>query len=85
MKTATSSYNRVPSLEIRHRLATNVKRLRQNLGYTQERLGELCGLQEDYIGDVEQGAINISLASLETLANGFGCTECDLLRRLTNE
>jgi transcriptional regulator with XRE-family HTH domain len=71
--------NRKASPEIRWRLSTNVKRLRHARGYTQHRLGKLCGLSETYISDVEQGTVNISLANLEALAIGLRCSEADLL------
>lgn len=74
--------NREASSAIRWRLSTNLKTLRHARGYTQERLGSLCGLSKSYISNVEQGTINISLANLEALANGLHCAEEDLLRRI---
>jgi transcriptional regulator with XRE-family HTH domain len=71
--------NRQPSLEILGRLAGNLRRLRNARGYTQERLGKLCGLTKNYIGNVEQEPVNISLANLEALAKGLNCREADLL------
>ncbi len=72
--------NRRASPGIRWKLSTNVQRLRQARGYTQERLGSLCGLSKSYISNVEQGTVNISLANLEALAKGLACAEEDLLR-----
>jgi transcriptional regulator with XRE-family HTH domain len=72
--------NRKPSSEIRSRLATNVKRLREARGFTQHQLSEHCGLSPSYIGSVEQEAVNITLANLEALARGaLLCSEVDLL------
>jgi transcriptional regulator with XRE-family HTH domain len=73
--------NRKASPEIRWRLSTNLKRLREARGYTQSELANLCGLSKTYISNVEQGTVNISLANLEALANGLSCAEEDLLRR----
>jgi transcriptional regulator with XRE-family HTH domain len=73
--------NRKPSVEIRCRLADNLRRYRYYRGYTQERLGKLCGLGTSYIGDVEQATVNITLANLEALATGLRCGEDELLRR----
>jgi transcriptional regulator with XRE-family HTH domain len=73
--------NRKPSLEIRRRLAKNLRRYRHNRGYTQERLGKLCGLPKSYVSNVEQATVNISLANLEALAIGLNCGEDELLRR----
>jgi transcriptional regulator with XRE-family HTH domain len=60
-------------------LASNLKRLRKARGYTQERLGQRCGLTKSYISNVEQETVNISLANLEALALGLECWEADLL------
>jgi transcriptional regulator with XRE-family HTH domain len=73
--------NRKPSLGIRHRLSDNLKRLRVARGYTQERLAKLCGLHKQYVCNVERAVVNISLANLEALATGLGCSETDLLSR----
>lgn len=72
---------RKASLEIRWRLSINLKRLRESRGYTQQELANLCRLTKNYISDVEQGTVNITLANLEALARGLGCTEEELLRR----
>ncbi len=59
-------------------LATNLKRLRKARGYTQGRLGKLSGLNRNYISNIEQETVNISLANLERLANGLQCSLYDL-------
>jgi transcriptional regulator with XRE-family HTH domain len=73
---------RKPSSEIRWRLAANLRRLRKARGYTQERLGKLCGLTKNYISNVEQATVNVTLANLEALAKGLNCRESDLLREM---
>jgi transcriptional regulator with XRE-family HTH domain len=70
---------RKPSPEIRSRLASNIKRLREARGYTQGILAKLCRLNVKYISNVEQGTVNITLANLEALARGLRCSEEDLL------
>ena len=71
--------NRQPSPEMLGRLAVNLKRLRRKRGYTKERLGKLCGLPKNYISNIEQSTVNITLANLEALAKGLNCREADLL------
>ncbi len=73
------SENRRPSAEIQWRLASNVKRLRIALNYTQHELAIRCKFQPGYIGDIEREAVNITLANLEALAKGLNCLEIDLL------
>jgi DNA-binding XRE family transcriptional regulator len=79
--TKMGNQNRKASPEIRWRLSTNLRRLRKARGYTQRQLAKLCGFSTSYIGNVEQGSVNITLANLETLAKGLNCAAEDLLRR----
>ena len=72
---------RKASLEICLRLAKNVKRLRGARGFTQEGLAKVCRLNKNYISNVEQASVNITLANLEKVAKGLGCSEEELLRR----
>ena len=64
------------------RLAVNLRRLRKARGYTQERLGKLCGLTKNYISNIEQATVNVTLANLEALAKGLNCQAADLLAAL---
>jgi transcriptional regulator with XRE-family HTH domain len=72
--------HRKASQEVRRRLSTNLKRLREARGYTQRELARLCGFRNTYISNVEQGTVNIGLANLEALVRGLECAEEDLLR-----
>jgi transcriptional regulator with XRE-family HTH domain len=74
-----ASKNRKASAEILRRLSANVKRFRAARGYTQEELAKVCGLRRNYVSNVEQATVNITLANLEALARGLGCTEEELL------
>jgi transcriptional regulator with XRE-family HTH domain len=78
---APHSGNRKPSMEIRYRLADNLRRYRSYRGYTQEALAKVCGLHRNYVSNVEQATVNITLANLEALATGLLCGEDELLRR----
>ncbi len=60
-------------------LAANVRGLRKSRGFSQEKLGEVCGLHRTYVGSVERGERNITLSSLEVLAQALGVTVPDLL------
>ena len=73
--------NRKASPEIRWRLATNLRRLREARGYTQLELARRTGLPNSYISKVEQELKNVTLANLEALADGLDCSLEDLFRR----
>ena len=56
-------------IEIRFGYRVKEIRLKQNI--SQEELAFRCGLSKNYISDVERGKRNISLRSIEKIADGF--------------
>ena len=60
-------------------LAFNMRRLRQERGWSQEHLGIETDLHRTYIGAVERQERNPSLASLEKIAVAFGVETWELL------
>ncbi len=62
-------------------LATNVRTMRAERGYSQERLADEAGLHRTYVGDVERCEHNPTLGMLEALADAFGVQPADLLQR----
>jgi CheY-like chemotaxis protein len=59
------------NVDLRTRFGTTVKARRKSLGISQERLAERAGLHRTYVADVERGARNLSLASIEKLAKAL--------------
>jgi transcriptional regulator with XRE-family HTH domain len=57
-----------------------VRELRTQLGLSQEQLGYETGLHRNYIGGVERGELNASLASVYKLAAGLGVRPSELLK-----
>lgn len=60
-------------------LAGNLRRLRLERKWSQEDCAEKCGLHRTYIGAVERGERNITLASLDRIAAAFNVSPIDLL------
>ena len=60
------------SSDIQSRFGTAVRAHRKHLGYSQEELAERAGLHRTYVADVERGARNLSLASIDKLAHALG-------------
>jgi transcriptional regulator with XRE-family HTH domain len=63
-------------------IAKNIRIFRERKGITQERLGELAGLHRTYISAVEAGNRNVTIDSIERLADAL---EIDIRLLLTNE
>ncbi len=53
---------------------------RTRLGLSQERLADDLGFHRTYLGSVERGERNLTLASVEQLAARLGVDPLDLLR-----
>ncbi len=53
------------------KIGQNLKKYREIKSVTQEELSRICGLHRNYIGSVEKGERNISLKSLEKVAQGL--------------
>lgn len=59
-------------MDIRQRLALNLRRLRAAKGWSQEAFAFEAGIHRTYISDLERGARNPSLTLLDRLARPLG-------------
>jgi transcriptional regulator with XRE-family HTH domain len=59
----------------------NLRRLRLERKWSQEDCAERCGLHRTYIGAVERGERNITLATLDTIAAAFEVSPAELITR----
>ncbi|HUB86312.1 MAG TPA: response regulator [Verrucomicrobiae bacterium] len=62
----------VEKITIEKRLGMAVKNWRTRLSLPQDELARRAGLQRSYISDVERGSRNVSLKSIEKLADALG-------------
>jgi len=53
---------------------------RRTLGISQEELADRCGLHRTYIGGIERAERNITIATLEQLAEGLGVQPGELVQ-----
>ena len=67
------------SILLQDLFARNVRIERTKMGVTQEDLAALCGYHRTYIGSIERGERNITLATVEALASAFGINPYKLL------
>jgi len=57
--------------DIKKQVGFNIMRIREERGFTQERLAALAGLHRAYIGQIERGEKNIGLKNLEKIAKAL--------------
>jgi len=65
-------------------LSRNLRKLRIELNYSQEKLAEMCGYHRTYIGSIERGERNITLTTLEALSDALGVSPESLLLQNNN-
>lgn len=76
---------RSPSKQIVSNLANNVRLLRKSKNISQEKLADLCGIHRTYIGSVERCERNVTLSTLELLANALGVSVTQLLTPMADD
>jgi transcriptional regulator with XRE-family HTH domain len=57
-----------------------IRVLRSEKGITQEKLGELAGLNSNYIGQIERGEKSLSVYTLKKIAEGLGMSFEEMFR-----
>jgi transcriptional regulator with XRE-family HTH domain len=60
-------------MDVRHRLAANVKRLRKERGWSQEALANEAGLDRTYVSGLERVVKNPTISVVERVATALGC------------
>lgn len=68
-----------PQLNARERIASNLKRLRKEKGWSQEFMAEAADFHRTYVSQLERCITNISVDGLEQLALALGVDIIDLL------
>jgi transcriptional regulator with XRE-family HTH domain len=66
-------------LSEQQKLGRNIKRRRNALGLTQEKLGELTGFDRGYISGIERGVRNPAIKNIGKLAKALGISPSELL------
>lgn len=58
-------------IEIKKKFGAQVRKVRLDIGLSQESLAHACELDRSYIGGVERGERNISLINIVRIANAL--------------
>ncbi|MBV8518784.1 MAG: helix-turn-helix transcriptional regulator [Acidobacteria bacterium] len=69
---------RSPAVQL---VGARLRELRKSRGLSQEQLGHLCGLDRNYVGQIERGNRNPCLDNIVKLAKALGVTPADLFSR----
>lgn len=73
----------MPGSELQVWLGETVKALRRRMGLTQDELAWRANLHRTYIADIERGARNLTLRSMDTLAKALQITVGELLSSIS--
>lgn len=66
-------------MDVRKRLATNMKRLRKERGWSQEALADAAGLDRTYISGIERVVRNPTVTVVDRIASALSCGLGDIL------
>lgn len=66
-------------MDVRQRLAANMKRLRKVRGWSQETLADEAGLDRTYISGIERKVKNPTVIVIERIGSALNCQLGDLL------
>lgn len=58
-------------MDVRRRLGLNLKRYREEQGFSQEAFADQCGLHRTYISGIERGVRNPTVIILEKIAGAL--------------
>ena len=67
-------------MDVKKRLGTNLRRLREAKGLSQEAFAFEAGIHRTYVSDIERGARNPTITIVENLAIALGVSASELLR-----
>lgn len=60
--------------ELNFKFGEHIRKLREELGISQEELGFRANMSQTYVGQIERGEKTPSLETIKKLADGFGVT-----------
>ncbi len=74
-------------MDVRRRVGLNLKRFREEQGYSQESFADHCGLHRTYISGIERGVRNPTVIILDRIAKALKVPAGQLLDevRLPNQ
>lgn len=68
-------------MDVRRKLAANMKRLRKDHGWSQERLADEASLDRTYISGIERMTRHPTITSVQKIVDALGTSFSELLDR----
>lgn len=65
-------------MSIQHLLGANIRRVREAMGWSQDKLSEISGLHRTYISGIERGVRNPTISIVQQVALALGVSIADL-------
>ncbi len=70
---------------IQNVVGDRIRRLRTELGFSQEHLAHRSGVHRTFVGHIERGEVNPTLSSLCLLANGLEVDVAELVQGVNDQ
>ena len=66
-------------MDLRDVLSTNLRRIRNDTGRTQEEMAHVLGISLRYLGSIERGNVSPSISLLGRFADALSVSPCELI------
>ncbi len=66
-------------MDLKETLSTNLRRIRNETGRTQEEMAHILGISSRYLGSIERTKVSPSVTLLGKFADALGISACDLI------
>lgn len=66
-------------MDLKEILSTNLRRIRNETGRTQEEMAHVLGISLRYLGSIERSKVSPSVTLLGKFATALGVTACELI------
>jgi DNA-binding XRE family transcriptional regulator len=72
-------------MDLKETLSTNLRRIRNETGRTQEEMAHLLGISSRYLGSIERTKVSPSVTLLGNFADALGVCACELITAATSK
>ena len=72
-------------MDLKETLSTNLRRIRNETGRTQEEMAHLLGISSRYLGSIERTKVSPSVTLLGNFADALGVSACELISAANNQ